>query len=132
MDSAQLTPAVTVQVQLANPEQLTALLTFCSTHGLTYQLPAAVSFAPTVFDRQLRKPTPALKDLCGPEWLSPKGMISAAETYRFLRNYIRIHNLQGADGTIHLNEHLQAALGAGVPSVLLPHQLVELPGKLLT
>ena len=132
MDSAQPTSVVTVQIQLTTPEQLADLLTFCSTYGLTYQLPAAVSFAPAVFDRQLRKPTPALKDLCGPEWLNSKGMISAAETYRFLRNYIRIHNLQGPDGAIRLNEHLQAALGAGVPSVLLPHQLVELPGKLLT
>ena len=123
---------VTVQVHLATPEQLSELLTFCSTHGLSYQLPAAVSFAPAVFDKQLRKPTAALKDLCGPEWLTPKGMISAAETYRFLRNYIRVHNLQAADGTIRLDIPLQNAFGAGVASVLLPHQLAELPEKLLT
>ena len=126
MESPRAPPnPVTVEVKVFTPEQLTKLLLFCKEHEMIATPESAAFFTPLMFDRCHKTPRPSFKEICGAAWLTTKGQIDAAGVYAFLQNYVKIHDLEKADGTIHLTKELREALQTPT-ATLYKHQLMTL------
>jgi hypothetical protein len=122
---------IKVEVTLTCPEELTKLLLFCHDNRLQAVPQAAAQFTPLLFDRTPRKPIPALVELCGPEWLNPKKMLSPYDTYQFLKDYILKHNLRDSAGVIRFSPTLLSVFPNAPPQPLFDHQLYSLVPQLL-
>ena len=89
-----------------SPYQAECLVKFCNEKGIHLNLIHESFFQ--AFESERFKPTPALRSLCGNEWLA-NGMITMRETYEFLTAYIRIHRLSKPP-FLTLNDQLKELL----------------------
>jgi hypothetical protein len=107
-----------VEVTVSNPTQLTDLIEFCRMKELPYRMQDAAVFAPSLFDPVLRVPTAPFKGLCGPEWLTPKGLISVKGAYQFLVNYVKVHGLLNENGLVTMDEAMLRVFGSQSPKLI--------------
>lgn len=107
-----------VEVTVSNPTQLTDLIEFCRMKELPYRMQDAAVFAPSLFDPVLRVPTAPFKGLCGPEWLTQKGLISVKGAYQFLVNYVKVHGLLNENGLVTMDEAMLRVFGPQSPKLI--------------
>ena len=107
--------------------QATQLETFCKEQGIQLTLFKESFFQS--FASEKFKPSPALKSLCGAEWLA-NGLITMRDAYEFLNAYIRIHRLTRGP-VILLNDSLKELFYEERGHILTGELITLLPRVLL-
>jgi hypothetical protein len=131
MESSLTYTPLKIEVTVSSPAQLTDLIELCRAHEIHYKMLDAAVFAPGLFDDTLKTPTPAFKELCGPEWLTPKGKISVSGAFQFLRNYVRVHGLLDENGVVTMTTLLLSVFGAQHPKLIHQTDLLRLAESVL-
>jgi hypothetical protein len=78
---------------------------------------------PSPPDTTFYTPTPLCKEMCGSEWLNPKGLLSRATALEFLHHQIQLRNLPINNGFLQTDEWFRTLFQDGrdcVPMLELP------------
>lgn len=100
-----------------NAEQHKSLLEFCDRLGAEYEVDVTMNLS--MIDDDYKKPTPALKAFCGPQWLNSKGLCQPKTVIDLILSTAKRLQLNKASGILELNSTLQEILQTNETSILL-------------
>ena len=120
----------TLSLEVNTLEKFSKLMQFCSENNIAIPSAASNPFKPVELNREKRTPSQAYVNFCGAENLNKKGEVSEQDIYDTIVRYTSIFNLVMSDGSIKLDEALQAALGTD-KSRMYEHELLSVIPKVL-